>query len=137
MPTRARAASIASRVGSRPSRLRNPQQRLSGVLVMSKAPAVRPCRSRQTVQVAAEGEQREEVRVDGGRPLRGRAVDAAQLARFAEDAERRFQPIRLVQRFAGRRDVRLVRAVEEDLEPARHGGTMDANPVALFLRAPE
>jgi hypothetical protein len=46
MPTLARAASISAAAGIRPSRFRNPQQRLSGVVVMSKASS-RPATAHQ------------------------------------------------------------------------------------------
>src|SRR5687767_5171035 len=91
---------------------------------------------RLRMQAAAPVEQGEEVRVDRRWALGGGAVHAAELARLAEDAERRLQAVGLVQRFARGRRVPIVRAVEEDLEAAGHGCAMDADPVAALLRAP-
>ena len=150
MPARAkrtvRAVSSKTHAGHADERARGRDRlrRREPSLALEESPAAAERRARDVegagracVQVAAAREQGEEVRVHRRRRLRGRAVHAAERARLAEYAELRFEPIRLVQRFARRRGVALVRAVEQDLEPAGHGGAVDAQPmVALFRRAP-
>ena len=79
--------------GRRPSRRRNPQQRLSGVVVTSKAP---PVRGVEVAGSAASSAKRSRADLDGTARRRV-PVDADELARLAEDGERASMRVDLVE----------------------------------------
>ena len=108
----ARARSRASD-GTRPSRRRKPQQRLSGVLVMSKAPSV----ARR--QLAAARQQREQIGGARRRPMRGAAVQLGNRAAVAKHGELRFDGVDLVERRLSGRHARGIVVIERDFEAGR------------------
>ena len=94
---------------------------------------------RRGMERAAPPQEREELGArDGLRPARF-AVEPAERARLAEDAQLRLEAVRLVEGFARRTQPRRVLAMEEHLEAAGHGHAVDAHPMALLLarRSPE
>jgi hypothetical protein len=67
-------------------------------------------------------------------PTAGLAVDARELARVAEPAERGLDRVDLVERRARVLDVPRVRVVERHLEAARHRRAVDLDPLAALGR---
>ena len=95
------AASISAAAGSRPSRRRKPQHRLSGVVVMSKAPP------RGFVELAAHARSSAKSSVVHRRPASpaARRLTSHERARLPEHGERRLDAIDLVEGRARRVDV--------------------------------
>ena len=106
---------------------------LSVALEKSPAPAER---SRRDVEGAVGHgmkpdtalDQREEFGPDCDRRRRREPVQPGHLGIVAEDAEHRLDPIRFVQRLAGRRLIGFVIARQRHLEPAGHRVAMYAEP---------
>src|SRR5262249_22290440 len=100
-------------------------------------PASAERRGRDVEGAAGGGRQGPAVRdelddlvADGDGPGAGALVDPAHVARVAEDREQRLEAVGVLERLARGRGVGGALAGQRDLEPARHGPSMDADPVS-------
>ena len=74
-------------------------------------------------------QQAEERFVDGNRRVAGGFVELDEVARLPEDGEGGFDPVDLVERVTGRRNVMGVFSRERDFESACHRPAVNADPV--------
>ena len=88
---------------------------------------------RLVMKALAVRQQAHQVGGDGNGLARRALVHVGDRARLAEHAQLVLEPVDLVQRGSRRRDERGILPRHRDLEAARHGAAMHADPVAGFL----